>query len=149
MGCIRVNDSGLAILKRYERCSLVAYWDVNGWSIGWGCHNHPGVDKSTVWTQEQCDSQLVADIENVEAELDHLITAPLTSNQWSALVDFAYNEGAGNLQHSSLLRFVNDADYVSAAAEFKNWRLVNGQPSAQLEARRHEEEILFTTPDSP
>jgi len=144
---IRINDAGMAILKKHEKCSLVSYWDIDGWSIGWGCHNHPLVDALTRWSQEQCDQQLIEDIEAVESELDHLLTIIVTSNEWSALVDFLYNEGYSHLSGSTLLKLVNAGDFKGAADEFPKWRVAGGKPNADLEARRADERALFLTPD--
>jgi GH24 family phage-related lysozyme (muramidase) len=46
-----------------------------------------------------------------EHAVEHLVTVPLTQGQYSALVSFLYNEGAGRLQTSTLLKDVNAKEY--------------------------------------
>ena len=33
-----VSNNGKKLIKEYEKCSLIAYWDSNGYSIGYGHH---------------------------------------------------------------------------------------------------------------
>ena len=35
----KMSKSGRESIKKYENCSLVAYWDSNGYSIGYGHHS--------------------------------------------------------------------------------------------------------------
>jgi lysozyme len=42
-----------------------------------------------------------------EHAVTHLVTVSLTQGQYDALVSFTYNEGAGRLQSSTLLKDLN------------------------------------------
>lgn len=85
---------GLQLLKLFEGCRLTAYWDVKGYSIGYG---HFGVPKGTVITQEYAEKLLKEDLAKYEKAVNEL-GYTLTQGQFDALVDFAYNCGIGNLK---------------------------------------------------
>ena len=144
---MRMNALGLALLRKYETCSLTAYWDIDGYSIGWG-HHSPDITKDTVWTQAQADAALVADIVATEVGMTRLILVNLTDNQWSAIVDFTYNEGQGHLHGSTLLTFLNANHPLQAAAELPKWRYAGGRPNTKLLERRLDEQNLFMLPDA-
>lgn len=71
------------------------------------------------------------------------VTVPLTQGQFDALVDFAYNAGAKNLQTSTLLKKLNARDYAGAAAEFAKWVHGGGKVLPGLVKRREAERKLF------
>lgn len=91
---MRMSDHGLQFLKKFEGCRLTAYWDVKGYSIGYG---HFGVNKGDTITQEQAVTLLVEDLKKYETAVNSL-GYNLTQGQFDALVDFAYNCGIGNLK---------------------------------------------------
>ena len=91
---MNISDHGLQLLKSFEGCRLTAYWDIKGYSIGYG---HFGVDKDTVITQAQADAYLREDIAKYENAVNSL-GYDLTQGQFDALVDFSYNCGIGNLK---------------------------------------------------
>lgn len=91
---MNISNHGLQLLKSFEGCRLTAYWDIKGYSIGYG---HFGVAKDTVITQAQADAYLREDIAKYENAVNSL-GYDLTQGQFDALVDFAYNCGIGNLK---------------------------------------------------
>lgn len=93
---MKTNSKGIALIKRFEGCKLTAYWDVNGYSIGYG--HHTGVNKGDKITQAQADAFLEKDLAKFEDAVNvYLDRYKFNSNQFSALVSFAYNCGTGNL----------------------------------------------------
>ena len=78
-----------------------------------------------------------------ERDVRRLVTVPLNSNQFDALVSFAYNCGAGNLAKSTLLKRVNAGDHVGAAAEFHRWNKGGGKVLPGLTRRRASESLLY------
>lgn len=90
---LKLSAHGLQLLKSFEGCRLTAYWDVKGYSIGYG---HFGVPAGTKITQAQADEMLVNDVKKYENAVNGL-GYELTQGQYDALVDFAYNCGIGNL----------------------------------------------------
>jgi lysozyme len=150
---MKISQRGLDLVKAFESCmraigggKFKAYLDpVNVLTIGWGHTNHhtPKFDASTVWTQQQCDDALAADMAIFEEVVNRLVKVPLHQHQFDALVSFAYNLGEGNLSKSALLRKLNAGDYTGAAKEFPNWVRAGGQVLAGLVRRRNSEMVMF------
>lgn len=63
--------------------------------------------------------------------------------EFDSLVDFVFNLGAGNFDHSTLLALVNKGDMQDAANEFEKWDRCEGKAVAGLLRRRQAEEALF------
>jgi lysozyme len=138
----------LPLTKASESCELTAYPDPasggDPWTCGWGSTGSD-IKKGTVWTQEHADSQLTLKLEDAADQVDRLVKVPLTPAQKAALVDFTYNEGAGELAKSTLLKVLNNFDYLGAADEFAKWDLAAGKVMPGLETRRARERSLFVT----
>ncbi len=134
---------GLKLTEQFESCRLTAYQDVRGiWTIGWG-HTGTDVRPGLIITQQQADALLFHDIQDAVNHVNHLVTVPLTQNQFDALCDFAYNAGCAAFAGSTLLRLLNAGDYNGAAAEFPKWDHSNGQVIPGLLCRRLAEQQLF------
>jgi GH24 family phage-related lysozyme (muramidase) len=78
--------------------------------------------------------------------VNNLVSRAATPNQFSAMVDFAYNEGAGALAGSTALREFNAGNDQAAADAFLMWDEAGGQVLEGLERRRQAERTLFLTP---
>ena len=94
-------------------------------------------------TQEEAEQWLQQDIQVAAQAVNGMVTVALTQPEFDALVDFAFNLGTGNLQHSTLLRLLNAGDYKGAAAEFEKWDRAGGKVMAGLLRRRQAEEQMF------
>jgi lysozyme len=70
---------------------------------------------------------------------------PLKQGQYDALVSFTYNEGAGRLQSSTLLKVLNAGDYAAVPAEFIKWVFGGGVKLPGLVTRRSAEAAMFKT----
>lgn len=140
-----MNETALAFIKAHEGCRLTAYADLGGmWTCGWGSTGsdiHPG----TVWTQEHADARLADDVGRFEVAVSQIVNVQVTDNQMAALVSFAYNLGVHALAGSTLLRLVNQRDFVGAAAQFQRWDRAGGREVPGLLQRRHDEADLFLT----
>lgn len=135
------------LVKQFEGCVLKAYPDPatgdDPWTIGVG-HTGPEVKKGVVWTQEQADAALAADLQRFARGVWNAISEkPTTQNRFDALVSFAFNVGLGNLLSSTLLRKHNSGDYAGAAEQFQRWNKANGKPMAGLTRRRAAEAALY------
>lgn len=140
---MKTNADGLSLLKSFESCKLTAYRDVGGiLTVGWG-HCGPDVHEGLTITQEQADELLRQDLAKFEAGVTKLVTTPITSNQYSAMVCFAFNIGLGNLKTSLLLRCVNSGHPVDASKQFERWNKVKGVVVNGLTRRRIAERDLF------
>ncbi len=98
----QINKSGLNLLKEFEGCVLQAYDDGVGVpTIGYG-HTENVTWGQTI-TQSQAEEFLKEDLNYFEKSITNLVKVPLTDNQFSALVCFAFNVGVGGLETSTLL----------------------------------------------
>ena len=142
----QINQAGIELLKRAEGLRLTAYKDPVGiWTIGYGSTRNvkPGMRISA----EEAEQLLKMDLWRFEKAVQVLTKVPLTDNQFSALVSFAYNIGENALAKSTLLRKLNAGDYQGAAKEFRRWVKAGGITLPGLVRRREAEMQLFLKPD--
>lgn len=140
---MRISEQGIELIKRFEGCSLTAYKAVPTeklYTVGYG---HYGVDKDTVISQAQADAYLKADLEKFDRSVDGCVTVQITQGMHDALVSFAYNCGAGNLKSSTLLKKLNQRDYIGAGEEFGRWNKAGGRTLNGLVKRRKAEKERF------
>ncbi|MEZ5525124.1 MAG: lysozyme [Pseudomonadales bacterium] len=152
----RVNRAGLELIQHFESLHLEAYQDSVGvWTIGWG---HTGlaqrkgrerVYEGLLISVEQAEKLLKKDLGVFEQAVQKLVKVKLNSNQFSALVSFAFNLGEANLRTSTLLKLLNERNYFGAAGEFKKWNRAGGRRMAGLLRRRLSERNLFCSFDEP
>jgi lysozyme len=137
------SSNGLHLTEQFEGDRLVAYQDSKGvWTIGYG-HTR-GVVPGMTCTQAQADQWLAEDIAWAESEVNKLVHTPLlTQQEFDALVDFTFNCGCGNFDHSTLLKLVNAGDMAHAAEEFEKWDKCGGKVVAGLLRRREAEAAMF------
>ena len=139
---MKTSQKGIDLIKRFEGCSLTAYKCPAGrWTIGYGHTN--GVEKGQKITKKQAESFLKEDIEFYEDGVNKYVSAPLTQNQFDALVSFTYNVGLGAFKTSTLRQKLNAGDYTGAAKEFPRWNKSSGFVLNGLIARRKAEKELF------
>ncbi|WP_319636704.1 lysozyme [Paraburkholderia caribensis] len=151
------------LVQHFESCVLTAYWDADGkvWTCGWGSTG-ADVKQGTVWTQEQADTRLDAQLGDAASIVDRAFTAPMSAQQKAALVSIVYNVGPGraargsdpgrdgivvlaNGKPSTLLRMFNAQSYSGAADQFLAWNKSGGKVLGGLVKRRAAERSLFLT----
>jgi GH24 family phage-related lysozyme (muramidase) len=138
----KINQAGLELIKNFEGLKLEAYLcPAKVPTIGYGTTT--GVKMGDRITAAQAEALLRKDVEKFEAAVRKLVTVPLNDNQFSALVSFTYNLGAGALQKSTLLKLLNQGDYESASQEFLKWNKAGGKVLTGLVRRRQAEQALF------
>ena len=139
---MRYSLTGLHLSESFEGCRLRAYQDSKGvWTIGWG--HTKGVHEGMVCTQAQAEQWLREDAAWAVSEVNKLVHGPVNQNEFDALVDFTFNAGCGNFEHSTLLALVNAGDDAHAANEFEKWDKSGGKVVAGLLRRRIAERELF------
>lgn len=137
------NSARQQLTDAFEGNKLRAYPDSKGvWTIGRG-HTR-GVFEGMTCSSQQSDLWFDEDVSWAEAEVNREVKIPLTQNEFDALVDFVFNCGAGNFEHSTLLRLLNAGDIQHAANEFEKWDKCDGKPVAGLLRRRLAEKAWFT-----
>lgn len=142
---MKTNARGFALIRRWEGLELKAYLcPARKWTIGYG--HTKGVYPGMRITEVQADELLRGEIHEYESGVAGLVNVPLTDNQFSALVSFAYNLGLAALRGSTLLRKLNAGDYEAAAGEFLRWNKADGRIMTGLTRRRLAERNLFLTP---
>lgn len=140
-----MSKEGIEMLKRFEgvrgKPVLKAYWDYQGWSIGYG---HLGAKEGQRITVEEAERLLARDLRWAEREVNGLGVA-LEQCQFDALVSLVYNIGTGQFRSSTVRKLVRESREARAALEeaWYRWNkvTVNGhlQVSAVLGARRGKE----------
>jgi lysozyme len=137
------SKNGLALTEQFESCRLTAYRDSKGvLTIGWG-HTGPEVTEGLVITQEQADEWMLSDVAGAVHSVNSMVTAPVTQEEFDALVDFTFNAGCGHFHGSTMLALLNKGDYHGAAGEFEKWDKCGGVVLTGLLRRRKAEEALF------
>lgn len=170
---MRISQKGIDLIKEYESLhdgdlSLIGLQPkmcpAGIWTEGYGhAMTYKGkflkgegnkalaYQLATITTEEQADAQLLKDIEQFEKDVTSLVKVPLTQGQFDALVSFAYNVGsdidadniAEGLGDSTLLRHLNNGDYIMAAAQFSKWNKSDGKILPGLVRRREAEKRMF------
>lgn len=142
---MKISDSGIALIKRYEGCRLKAYKPVateRYYTIGYG-HYGADVKANMTITQQQADNYLRADLAKYEAYVNGYNLSWINQNRFDALVSFVYNCGAGNLK--SLLNS-GKRTAVEVSAHIEAYNKAGGVVLNGLVRRRKEERELFDTP---
>ena len=140
-----VSDRGLELIKTFEGCSLTAFWDVNGYAIGYG--HHGNVEAWDTITQEQADEILKEDLAgSYEPSVNKYDNDyNFNQNEFDALVSFCYNCGAGNLRE--LLKN-GQATREQISADLPKYNKAGGEVLNGLVNRRNAELSLFNEPIS-
>lgn len=144
----KVNDATVALVKKFEGCSLTSYQDAVGvWTIGYG-HTY-GVGPHLEISQDEAETFLQQDLAVFARGVNNLCEINLNPNQFGALVSFAYNLGLGALHSSTLMRYVNLSRFDAAKKQFGLWVYADGRRLEGLVRRRAAEAELFDTPVTP
>ncbi len=146
---MKLSPIGAAFIKSFENCKLIAYLDGGGvWTIGWG-HTGPDVLEGVVWSQKRADSVFYDDAAIFVNAINNLVTAPLSQNQFDALVSLVYNIGIHAFANSTLLKRLNLKQYIAAANQFLIWNKIKDIVSEGLSKRRALEKAHFEKKEIP
>jgi lysozyme len=145
-----INNAGLELIKSFEGTVLHVYPDPGTggrpYTAGIG---HTGTDVDALGlgaqiTQAQADEWLSLDLIRFEKGVNALCEEPLSSNQFSALVCFAYNVGLEALRGSTIMRLINEKHADQAASHFGSWVYADEHVMPGLVRRRAAEAALFS-----
>ena len=137
---MKTSTAGINLIKKFEGCRLNAYKPVpteKYWTIGYG-HYGPDVAPGMVITQAQAEIMLGIDLQKYEQAVERYTPFPLSQTQFDALVSFANNCGAGNLQ-----QLVKKRNALQVADAMLRYNKAGGKELAGLTRRRVEERALF------
>lgn len=136
---MHINNDGLKIIKESEGLRLKAYKCPSGvWTIGYG-HTGKDVKKGMVITEEKATELLKSDIARFEKQVVTYNTIyNFTSNEFSALVSFAYNIGSitGLTRNGTRTK-------LQIANKMLEYCYANGKKLNGLYKRRQKERKLF------
>lgn len=131
----------IKFLKEAEGLRLEAYKDANKQAIGYGnTHNVKVGDKIT---KKEAEALLRKTIIKYKKIVESNVRVNLNYYQLIALVSLTYNIGETAFKNSTLLKKLNNGDYIGAANEFDRWIYVNHKKSQGLINRRKKEKELF------
>jgi lysozyme len=141
-----ITEDGLDLIKRFEGFRPTVYICPAGWpTIGYGhVVRESERERFSVGIDERAAEELLrGDVETAEKAVLRLVHVPLSDGQFSALVSFVFNLGAGALQRSTLRRKVNCEEHDDVPAEFRRWVWAGGRKLRGLIRRREAEAVLF------
>ena len=151
---IEVPKAAIDLAKRFEGFHRVPKHDPHRaypyicpagfWTIGYGhlCEqSHPPI------TDDEAEDYLAQDLQTaLRATLRYCpVMATEAEGRLAAIVDFAFNLGAGRLQTSTLRRRINQRDWVAAELELCRWVYGGGRLLPGLVSRRLAEAQLVRT----
>lgn len=99
-----ISNNGKKFIKEQETCVLTAYWDSNGYSIGWG-HHGSDVTRGMRISKAKANQFFNEDIKEIEKAANRLIKAlpyshNFSQNFFDGLCSLVYNCGEGGVQKS-------------------------------------------------
>lgn len=142
----KINKAGLDLIKHFEGFYAEAYLcPADVWTIGYG--HTDDVERGQTVTESEAEQLLLDDLVVAGTAVERYISVPLTDNQFSALVSFTFNLGAGSLKTSTLRRKLNAGNYDAVPEEMARWVKAKGKTLQGLVRRRAAEGILFLQPD--
>ena len=151
-----VSNHTIAIVKEFEGFRSSAYIDTDGTPvIGYGQSRINGkpVKIGDRISASDADAALQAELQTIQQELLSVVKVNLNDNQLAALTSLAFNTGVGSIKKSTLVKNLNQQDYLGAANQFLRWNKadIRGQLMVMdgLTRRRNREKQLFLAPISP
>lgn len=144
-------------IKSFESLRLSAYKCPAGiWTIGWGTTRYNGGDPippDMIIDVDTAQRFFDKDLSKAGRCINDSVNIPLTVHQFSSLSSFIYNVGCTKFKRSTLLKFLNNADYKKASNEFLRWNKAYDKKIEKyivlrgLIIRRKKEMEIFLTPD--
>jgi lysozyme len=152
-GKLLITKDGLEMVKHFEGCYLEAYVDPVGVAtIAYGRIVYPNGKKVKLGdkcTKEEAEAWLLEDLyaegaKYVRAFLNDEIENKLTPFQFSSLVDFTFNRGAGRLREY-VVPYLNSGNFNGAIKSLVsvNWAGPKKKYLVGLDRRRWAEARMF------
>lgn len=148
-----LNEKGWEFLRAHEGFRAKSYRDVVGvWTVGYGHTGRAGppeVTPDTTITEQEARALLKREAESFADAVRPLFKRKLNTDQFSALVSFAYNVGMKNFARSSVLKAVNAGDDAAVARRLALWIKAGGRVWPGLVRRRAAEAAMFLGTEGP
>ena len=113
----RLSNEGAVAIATREGFSPTSYPDYKGRSIGFGHLIKTGETFDEPMTREKAMEVFLQDVVWAEGAVNRGVVAPLTQNQYDALVSFCFNVGMTAFLNSTLVHKLNQGD-PTAVDEF-------------------------------
>jgi lysozyme len=111
---MQISDAGIELIQEFEGLRLVGYRCPAGKAtVGYGHTKKARVGQRI--SMERAEQLLREDLDTFEQCVDRVVSVPLNSNEFSALVSWAFNVGCGAVAKSTLVRKLNAGDRAGAA----------------------------------
>ncbi len=137
-----VPSAALGLLRQFEGLRLRAYRCPAGrWTIGYGHTEHARGGQAL--TKSEAETLLLSDATETLLFIEKVVRVPLNDNQMAALICFVFNIGIGAFSSSTLLKKLNDGDYLSVPEELMRWVKVGEVTLPGLVKRRAAEVALW------
>jgi GH24 family phage-related lysozyme (muramidase) len=150
---VAVSEKTLKIVKEFEGFRSSAYLDTDGTPvIGYGQSKINGrkVRLGDRISPSVANAALEKDLQVIQTEILSTVKVNLNEHQLGALTSLAFNTGVHAITKSTLVRELNQQNYLRAANEFTRWNKANIRGKLirmeGLSRRRHKERELFLTP---
>lgn len=136
---LSLSAAALVGIVVHEGYSETAYIPVPGDvpTIGFGTTE--GVKPGDRITPTKALERALTDIQKFEGALKSCVKVPLHQHEYNAYISLSYNIGSTAFCNSTLVRKLNEADYVGACEEIKRWDKFKGKPLKGLTIRRQKE----------
>ena len=136
---LSLSAAGLLVIAGYEGYRSEAYIPVPGDvpTIGFG--STEGVEIGDKITVPEALERLYRDVGEAESAIGRCVKVPLTQGEYDSYTSFAFNIGVNAFCASTLVKKLNEGDYMGACAELKRGVYVKGQYSKGLANRREAE----------
>ena len=114
-----ISNNGKEFIKNQEKCVLTAYWDKNGYSIGWG-HHGSDVKQGMKISKVKANQFFNEDIKEIEKAANRIIDSlpykyKFSQGFFDGLCSLVYNAGEGGVYKSEFYK------------RLKNCRVKNGK----------------------
>ena len=138
---MNTSKQGIDLIKQLEGFSPTAYWDVDGYSIGYG---HHGAHAGQTISQAEAERLLKTDLESFEQTV-RSVCPRLSQNQFDAAVSLCYNIGPTRFRKSTVaaLMAADPTPRPELEQHWKEWRLAGGRVNQALVRRREKEWQLY------
>jgi lysozyme len=146
---LSVSRSAVELIKAFEGFrAKAARLDDGRWTIGYG-HTLTAREGAEI-TEADAEALLLYDLIQASHAVNEHVFAPLTQNQFDALVSFVFNIGVRAFRGSPTLRRLNEGRPLDAAMTMELWRKsdLDGERIVvdALVRRRAAEKALFLRP---
>jgi lysozyme len=152
---IAISDRGSRFIAQFEGFDpKLVNDDAGHCTIGFGHLIHLGPsdgNESAEFkrgiTRERGLELLAQETTDAAEVVSHLVAIPLTQAQFDALVSFTFNVGQTHFATSTLLKLLNQGDYVSVPTQLSRFVFAGGRRLPGLVVRRAAEGRLFSMGD--